>query len=171
MKIILIGFMGVGKTVIGKKIAKKLNIGLVDIDEEIEKREQKSIENIFEVYGEGYFRTLENNLLKELVNQDNIVISTGGGILKKEENYSILKNEENVVFLDANVDTIIKNLSSNKDEINRRPLLKTSINLYKTIENLLYERYEKYISVSNFKIDTNDKNIDEVVSQVLVYNR
>lgn len=171
MKIILIGFMGVGKTVIGKKIAKKLNIGLVDIDEEIEKREQKSIENIFEVYGEGYFRTLENNLLKELVNQDNIVISTGGGILKKEENYSILKNEENVVFLDANVDTIIKNLSSNKDEINRRPLLKTSINLYKTIENLLYERYEKYISVSNFKIDTNDKNIDEVVSQILVYNR
>lgn len=171
MKIILIGFMGVGKTVIGKKLAKKLNIGLVDIDEEIEKREQKSIENIFEVYGEGYFRTLENNLLKELVNQDNIVISTGGGILKKEENYSILKNEENVVFLDANVDTIIKNLSSNKDEINRRPLLKTSINLYKTIENLLYERYEKYISVSNFKIDTNDKNIDEVVSQILVYNR
>ncbi len=171
MKIILIGFMGVGKTVIGKKLAKKLNIRWVDIDEEIEKREQKSIENIFEVYGEGYFRILENNLLKELVNQDNIVISTGGGILKKEENYSILKNEENVVFLDANVDTIIKNLSSNKDEINRRPLLKTSINLYKTIENLLYERYEKYISVSNFKIDTNDKNIDEVVSQILVYNR
>lgn len=171
MKIILIGFMGVGKTVIGKKLAKKLNIRWVDIDEEIEKREQKSIENIFEVYGEGYFRGLENNLLKELVNQDNIVISTGGGILKKEENYSILKNEENVVFLDANVDTIIKNLSLNKDEINRRPLLKNSINLYKTIENLLYERYEKYISVSNFKIDTNDKNIDEVVSQILVYNR
>ena len=158
MKIILVGFMGVGKTVIGKKLAKKLKIRWVDIDEEIEKREQKSIENIFEVYGEGYFRILENNLLKELVNQDNIVISTGGGILKKEENYSILKNEENVVFLDANVDTIIKNLSSNKDEINRRPLLETSINLYKTIENLLYERYEKYISVSNFKIDTNDKN-------------
>ncbi len=171
MKIILIGFMGVGKTVIGKKLAKKLNIRWVDIDEEIEKREQKSIENIFEVYGEGYFRGLENNLLKELVNQDNIVISTGGGILKKEENYSILKNEENVVFLDANVDTIIKNLSLNKDEINRRPLLKNSINLYKTIENLLYERYEKYISVSNFKIDTNDKNIGEVVSQILVYNR
>lgn len=171
MKIILIGFMGVGKTVIGKKLAKKLNIRWVDIDEEIEKREQKSIENIFEVYGEGYFRGLENDLLKELVNQDNIVISTGGGILKKEENYSILKSEENVVFLDANVDTIIKNLSSNKDEINRRPLLKNSINLYKTIENLLYERYEKYISVSNFKIDTNDKNIDEVVSQILVYNR
>ena len=83
MKIILIGFMGVGKTVIGKKLAKKLNIRWVDIDEEIEKREQKSIENIFEVYGEGYFRILENNLLKELVNQDNIVISTGGGILKK----------------------------------------------------------------------------------------
>lgn len=171
MKIILIGFMGVGKTVIGKNLAKKLNIRWVDIDEEIEKKEQKSIENIFEVYGEGYFRILENNLLKELVNQDNIVISTGGGILKEEENYNILKNEENVVFLDANVDSIIKNLSSNKDEINRRPLLKNSINLYKTIESLLYERYEKYISVSNFKIDTNDKNIDEVVSQILVYNR
>lgn len=171
MKIILIGFMGVGKTVVGKKLSKQLNIRWIDIDEEIEKRELKSIEEIFEIYGERYFRYLENNLLKELVNQDNIVISTGGGILKIEENYSILKNEENVVFLDANVDTIIKNLSSNKDEINRRPLLKNSMNLYKTIENLLDERYENYINVSNFKIDTNDKNIDEVVSQILVYNR
>ena len=78
------------------------------------KRELKSIEKIFEIYGEKYFRNLENNLLKELVNQDDVVISTGAGIIKTEENYNILKNEENVVFLDANVDTIIKNLSLNK---------------------------------------------------------
>lgn len=171
MKIILIGFMGVGKTVVGKKLAKQLNIKWIDIDEEIEKKELKSIENIFEVYGEEYFRNLENDLLKELINQDDIVISTGGGILKTEENCRILKNEENVIFLDANVDTIIKNISSNKEEINRRPLLKNSLNLYKTIDNLLGERYETYRNVSNFNIDTNGKNIDEVVSQILVYNR
>lgn len=171
MKIILIGFMGVGKTVTGKKLAEKLHIRWIDIDAEIEKRELKSIEKIFEIYGEKYFRNLENNLLKELVNQDDVVISTGAGIIKTEENYNILKNEENVVFLDANVDTIIKNLSLNKNEINKRPLLKNSINLYKTINDLLSERYEKYRNISNFRIDTNDKNIDEVVSQILVYNR
>lgn len=171
MKIILIGFMGVGKTVTGKKLAEKLHIRWIDIDAEIEKRELKSIEKIFEIYGEKYFRNLENNLLKELVNQDDVVISTGAGIIKTEENYNILKNEENVVFLDANVDTIIKNLSLNKNEINKRPLLKNSINLYKTINDLLSERYEKYRNISNFSIDTNDKNIDEVVSQILVYNR
>ncbi len=171
MKIILIGFMGVGKTVTGKKLAEKLHIRWIDIDAEIEKRELKSIEKIFEIYGEKYFRNLENNLLKELVNQDDVVISTGAGIIKTEENYNILKNEENVVFLDANVDTIIKNLSLNENEINKRPLLKNSINLYKTINDLLSERYEKYRNISNFRIDTNDKNIDEVVSQILVYNR
>ena len=82
------------------------------------------------------------------------------------ENYNILKNEENVIFLDASVETIISHL---QNERNKRPLLKESENLNKKIEELLSTRYEKYRKVSDILIDINGKNIDEVISQILVY--
>ena len=87
MRVILIGFMGVGKTSVGKRLAKKLNFDFIDTDYEIELVEKKSISKIFEQDGEKYFRKLENNLLKDLVKNDNIVISTGGGIITTKENF------------------------------------------------------------------------------------
>ncbi|MDK2563204.1 shikimate kinase [Romboutsia sedimentorum] len=166
MRIILIGFMGVGKTVVGKSLAKNLSIKFIDMDNEIEKRENKIISDIFKESGEEYFRKLENDLLKELVKQDNIIISTGGGIITKQENIDILKQERKVVFLDANVWTIQKNVSK---EINKRPLLKQSENIAETIDNLLKKRINKYNDTYNIKIDINDKNINEVVSEILVH--
>lgn len=166
MRIILIGFMGVGKTVVGKSLAKNLNIKFIDMDNEIEKRENKAISEIFKESGEAYFRKLENDLLKELVKKDNIIISTGGGIITKQENIDILKKERQVVFLDANVGTIQKNVSK---EIDKRPLLKQSQNIAETIDNLLKKRINKYNDTYNIKIDINDKNINQVVSEILVH--
>jgi shikimate kinase len=166
MRIILIGFMGVGKTVVGKSLAKNLNIKFIDMDNEIEKRENKAISEIFKESGEAYFRKLEKDLLKELVKKDNIIISTGGGIITKQENIDILKKERQVVFLDANVWTIQKNVSK---EIDKRPLLKQSQNIAETIDNLLKKRINKYNDTYNIKIDINDKNINEVVSEILVH--
>lgn len=166
MRIILIGFMGVGKTVVGKSLAKNLNIKFIDMDNEIEKRENKIISDIFKESGEEYFRELENDLLKELLKEDNIIISTGGGIITKQENIDILKQERKVVFLDANVKTIQKNVSK---EIDKRPLLKQSENIAETIDNLLKKRINKYNDTYNIKIDINDKNINEVVSEILVH--
>src|SRR5699024_10701722 len=103
MRVILIGFMGVGKTSVGKRLAKKLNFDFIDTDYEIELVEKKSISKIFEQDGEKYFRKLENNLLKDLVKNDNIVISTGGGIITTKENFDILKHEKNVIFLDGSI--------------------------------------------------------------------
>lgn len=165
MRIILIGFMGVGKTTIGKIIAKKLKLNFVDMDNYIEKREGKSISKIFEEYGEQQFRELESESLKDLIKSDNIVISTGGGIVTTKENSDILKKEKIVIFLDANTQTILNNLSK---EIDKRPLLSNSNNVEYTISNLLNERYEKYNSICDIKIDINEKNIEEVVSQILV---
>lgn len=166
MRIILIGFMGVGKTVVGKSLAKNLNIKFIDMDNEIEKRENKIISDIFKESGEEYFRELENDLLKELLKEDNIIISTGGGIITKQENIDILKQERKVVFLDANVKTIQKNVSK---EIDKRPLLKQSENIAETIDNLLKKRINKYNDTYNIKIDIKDKNINEVVSEILVH--
>lgn len=165
MRIILIGFMGVGKTTIGKIIAKKLKLNFVDMDNYIEKREGKSISKIFEEYGEQHFRELESESLKDLIKSDNIVISTGGGIITTKENSDILKKEKIVIFLDANTQTILNNLYK---EIDKRPLLSNSKNVEYTISNLLNQRYEKYNSICDIKIDINEKNIEEVVSQILV---
>lgn len=165
MRIILIGFMGVGKTTIGKIIAKKLKLNFVDMDNYIEKREGKSISKIFEAYGEQHFRELESESLKDLIKSDNIVISTGGGVITTKENSDILKKEKIVIFLDANTQTILNNLYK---EIDKRPLLSNSKNVENTISNLLNQRYEKYNSICDIKIDINEKNIEEVVSQILV---
>lgn len=166
MKLILIGFMGVGKTSVGKKLAEKLNLKFIDTDYEIEKSENKTISQIFEDYGERYFRTLETKVLKNALKEENIIISTGGGIITNKENYEILKNEKNVIFLDASTKTIINHLCN---ETNKRPLLKDSKNLISKIEELLSIRYEKYKEVSDILIEVNNKNIDEVISQILVY--
>lgn len=165
MRIILIGFMGVGKTTIGKIIAKKLKLNFVDMDNYIEKTEGKSISKIFEEYGEQRFRELESESLKDLIKSDNIVISTGGGIVTTKENSDILKKEKIVIFLDGNTQTILNHLSK---EIDKRPLLSNSKNVENTISNLLNQRYEKYNSICDIKIDINEKNIEEVVSQILV---
>lgn len=166
MKIILIGFMGVGKTSVGKQLARKLNFNFIDTDYEIERLTNKSIPDIFEQYGENYFRKLENIILEKFVKNEDIVMATGGGIITTKENYNILKNEEKVIFLDGSVETIINHV---QNERNQRPLLKESENLSKKIEELLSIRYEKYIEVSDILIDINGKNIDEVISQILVY--
>lgn len=165
MRIIVIGFMGVGKTTVGRELSKRLNLNFIDMDREIERREDKTIAEIFEAYGESHFRMLETNLLKELVQEDNIVISTGGGVVTIEENFNILKNEKSVIFLDADTKNIISHLS---EEIDKRPLLRDSNNLEKTIGDLLNKRYGKYNSVYDSKIDVNEKNVEEVVGQILV---
>ncbi len=168
MRVVIIGFMGSGKSVVGRKLAKELRMEYVDMDTKIEQIEKRSITDIFKEDGEVYFRNVETKLLKDLTTEDNIIISTGGGIVIKNENIDILKNEQNVILLDASVSTIKKNVSN---EINKRPLLKESKDVEETIKTLLLERIDKYNKASNIKINVDSKNIDEVVSEILVYIR
>ncbi|MDB8804488.1 MULTISPECIES: shikimate kinase [unclassified Romboutsia] len=168
MRVVIIGFMGSGKSVVGRKLAKELKMEYVDMDTKIEEIEKRSITDIFKEDGEVYFRNVETKLLKDLTTEDNIIISTGGGVVSKNENIDILKNEQNVILLDASVSTIKKNVSN---EINKRPLLKESKDVEETIKTLLSERIDKYNKASNIKINVDSKNIDEVVSEILVYIR
>lgn len=158
MRIILIGFMGVGKTSVGRLLSKKLEFDFIDMDLEIEKTQKSSISEIFNSYGESYFRNLEKNLLKDLLKKDNVVISTGGGIVVSKENIKILKGEDNVIFLDASEETIIKNVSNDS---NKRPLLKK--NLENNVHKLLKSRYENYIKCCNYVVNVGSKNIDDII--------
>lgn len=166
MKLILIGFMGSGKTTIGNILSKKLNMDIVDMDLEIEKNLNISINDIFNLYGEKYFRNKEVELLEKLLKKDNIIISTGGGIIETKEVINLLKKEKVVIWLNASINTTLNRL---KSELDNRPKLKTEKNLEYTVKNLMNSRYDKYKEASNVIIDVNNKNIDEVVSEILVY--
>ena len=164
--IILIGFMGTGKSTVGKRLARVKNMKFLDMDFEIEKKENKTISQIFKEHGETYFRAKESELLKEVSSLENTIISTGGGIVENGINIEILRNTKNVVWLDGNVNTISNNL---KNGIAKRPKLKDVKDIKSYVNELLNKRYVNYEKCSDIKIDINDKNIDEVVMDILVY--
>ncbi len=160
-KIALIGMMGSGKTTIGKKLAKLLNTDFFCTDEIIEKKENKSIDSIFEQNGENYFRNLEQEVVKEISEIDQGVISTGGGVVLNKENLDSLKKKGFItVLINRKIEDTLESLS--KDEKNKRPLIKEDsenlISIYKERKEL-YERY------SDFSVN-NKGTIEEVVEKL-----
>ncbi|MCD7878423.1 MAG: shikimate kinase [Candidatus Gastranaerophilales bacterium] len=139
MNISLIGMMGAGKTTISELLANLLNMKFTDIDEEIVKREKMSINDIFELKGEEYFRKVETEVLKEILKSDNQVIATGGGIVKLEQNITLLKSCSKVIYLKADSDILYERIKNNRS----RPLLNTS-DMKLTINKLLKERQVQY---------------------------
>lgn len=157
--VILTGMMGSGKTTVGKELATILNYNFVDLDEIIENKYGK-IADIFSQKGEKYFRELETQELKNLENQSNFVLSTGGGIILKDENIKILKDLGQVFYLSAKSETIYNRIKNQK----HRPLLNTQ-NPKNTIEEILSKRLEKY-EKSGEKITTDNKNAKEIAGEI-----
>ncbi len=160
--IILIGFMGTGKTVAGKRLASLLEFGYLDTDTLIEKTEGKAISDIFAQKGEEYFRSVETRVLDTLGQYNNLVISTGGGIVLREENVKKLKELGTIVLLTAGPDTIIERLKDDES----RPLLKTP-DRRKKIDEILSERNPIYEAAADFEIETSDISADEVARQII----
>ncbi|CAM3734947.1 shikimate kinase [Cytobacillus oceanisediminis] len=158
--IYLIGFMGAGKTTIGKELAACVNKAVIDTDEEIVKREKKSINDIFSEKGEEYFRFLETKTLQELNDRD-AVITTGGGIVVKHENREALKHKGNVFFLYATPEEIFKRLESDQS----RPLLKGD--KMKLIRELYEERMPLYKDAANVIIDTTNKEANDIIKEII----
>ena len=161
--IALVGSMGSGKTTVGKNLTKKLKRSFVDIDEEIEKQEKTSITNIFQKYGEKYFRNLETKMLLEKSQEKNLVISCGGGIVINEKNRKILKSSL-VFLLKAKPETIVKRLKNN----NQRPLLKGLSDQEKInkIKILINERNLFYEDVADYSMQTNKNSQKEIVEKI-----
>lgn len=139
--IVLTGFMGTGKTTIGKELAQMLHMKLVDVDEEIESAQGMTINDIFKTYGEQHFRDIETAMIKKLSQDQNIIISTGGGAVLRDENMAALKEKGAIFCLNASVETILERTGSSQD----RPLLKVENPKKKISELLAYRRpfYEK----------------------------
>ena len=161
--IILIGFMGSGKTTIGKALEEKTDMTFVDTDELIEAYEGCKISEIFADKGEAYFRGLENETLKELLaSTDNKVISTGGGIVTNQENIPLLKQLGKVFYLRIKPETVVKRLEGDKT----RPLLIGEDKLVK-VERLMTDRKELYEMAADKTIDTDGLSVSEIVCGIL----
>jgi shikimate kinase len=154
--VILIGFMGTGKSSIGRMVAHSLGFEFVDTDDRIIESEGKSIAEIFADEGEDYFRDLETKTLLACGSESKQVLATGGGVILREENRRILAKSGYVIWLKASPEAILDRVSRNRD----RPLLQTSDPL-QTIQKLLKEREELYVAASDFVIDTNELTLDE----------
>lgn len=160
--IILIGFMGVGKTSLGKLLAQKLGCGFIDLDEKIEHDANLTIPQIFEKYGEKYFRELEKASVKEVCTKKNIIIATGGGTVKDEENLQLLKNSGVIICLTTEPEEIFRRTARRGE----RPVLDGGGNeRLETIKKLLAER-EKFYSQADFNIDTTNWSPLQIVNDI-----
>lgn len=162
--IVLIGFMGVGKSSTGKVLAAKLGASFIDMDLVIEAEEGISIPEIFAKYGEDYFRKKEADLVERVAIRQDTVISTGGGTIKNVQNLKRLQNSGVIVSLTADVDTILERTSHRGD----RPVLDNADkgDRRAAIEKLLKEREGMY-SQADFTIDTSDKSPMQVVDCII----
>jgi shikimate kinase len=159
--IIITGFMGTGKSVVAKELARKLKMEFIDMDQIIEEGLGISISDIFARYGENYFREQENKLVKELSQKENRVIATGGGTLLSSDNARMLGQAGEIVCLYADTQTIYNRVKRKND----RPLLKGE-NILNKINLLLEERKKIYDNIK-WKINTTNFTTQEVVDKII----
>ena len=165
MYIYLIGFMGCGKSTVGKKLANKLQYKFLDIDEMIQKREDTTIEKIFQNKGETYFRQLENKYLRKLPEKSgNYVIATGGGLPCHDGNIDYMNESGLTVYLKMNTGQLFYRLKHAKK---KRPLLqnKTENEVVEYIETKLKER-EPFYCKAKIVFDAFNLKISDLVEQI-----
>ncbi len=160
--VILIGFMGCGKTTVGLRLSYRLRRAVIDTDKEIEKEEKRAISDIFATDGEGYFRDKETACLQKLIEStSNQIISVGGGLPLREENRRLLHELGQVFYLRAKGETIYERL---KDDTTR-PLLQGGDPLTK-IETLLQERDSYYRAAADVVIAVDGKSFSEILDEI-----
>ena len=166
-KIVLLGYMGCGKSTIANRLSKITNIPYVDLDKSIEERTNLSINDIFEQRGEIYFRKLEREVFIELLNApDNLIIGLGGGTPCYANNHELLKGDNILsVYLKASVDTLFERLVSNKS---KRPLIanKTDDEMKEFIAKHLFDR-SFYYNQAQYKVTIDGKSKDETTQDIL----
>lgn len=160
--IVLIGFMGAGKTTVSNFLSTLFAMDVVEMDEIIATREGMSISDIFEVHGEEYFRDAETNLLIEMQSRTNAVISCGGGVPLRERNVAEMKKNGKVVLLTATPETILERVK----EDHGRPLIENNKNV-EFIGKLMESRREKYEAAADIIICTDGKDILTICNELV----
>ena len=163
MNVALFGFMGVGKSAVGKLLAEELGLSFVDLDQEIVSRTGRSIESIFQEDGEVRFREIERVVTKEYSALDGQVIACGGGTVIDPENLENLRRSSRMMLLTAEPEVILERVEAKGDV---RPLLNVDDRLGK-IRSLLSKRWPRYIEAADIIIDTSEYTPQVVVSIII----
>ncbi len=165
MNVVLCGMMGAGKTTVGLRLAAQSSRTCVDTDAVIEKKHGK-ISDIFAMHGEGYFRVLERETVKELSEKDNLVLSVGGGLVLQAENVAELKKKGKIVYLRAKKQTLVQRLKEDKD----RPLLQGE-DLETRIDGLIRQRANIYEHVADFVVDVDEKTPEQIAEEIVRWTK
>ncbi len=160
--IFLIGFMGAGKSTVSACFAKKYGMTRVEMDQMIVEQQGMAISDIFEKYGESYFRDLESRLLLDLKSSSKTVVSCGGGVVVRKENIACMKESGRVVLLTASPETILERVRDNMD----RPILNGNMNV-EFISELMEKRREKYLAAADLVVATDGKSVEEICGEIL----
>ncbi len=160
--VVLIGFMGCGKSTVGEELAKKLGYSFIDTDQWIEEKTQKTISELFAEYGEEYFRELETKTISEMLDsEENAVISTGGGLPLRKINADMIKKNGFVVYLRVKGKTVEKRLKGDTT----RPLLQGE-NVSEKINSLLEYRDPIYEYGAHLVVDVDEKKVEKIVEEI-----
>lgn len=157
-RVVLIGMMGAGKSTLGHALSKSMNLKYIDVDAYLEKKWAMSISEMFQEYGELQFRIWEKEALKELINLDFELISTGGGAVLDQENRVLIKENSFCFYLKATVETLVKRLENDDS----RPLLKSG-----SLEEVFKKRTHLYESLSDCTILTDDMAIETILAKMV----
>ncbi len=168
IRIILIGYMGAGKTTVGKQLAKSLGLSFYDLDWYIESRMRKTVKQIFDEGGEEAFRTVERNMLHEVAEFEDVVISCGGGTPCFFDNMDYMNSQGDTIYLQASPEVLVQHLKMGKGV---RPLLqnKTGEELLEYIKTHLQEREPYYLKakhILNVNIMDSHARIDEHIDRI-----
>ena len=162
----IVGYSGVGKTMIGRLIASRKEVKFLDTNKFIVEKENKSINDIIIENGEEYYANLEKNVLKKEISHG-MVVSVGAYIPKDDENRKIIKTSGKVIYLRATANTIYENI---KDSYSDRPYLKNNFSIF-SVEKKLEDMRPFYEDLSNYIIDVDNKSVDKIFKEALaIYN-
>jgi len=153
--------MAVGKSAVGRNLAKRLQLRFVDLDRLIEKHEGKRVREIFAEKGEPFFRQLEKRKLAEALQKDGQVIATGGGVVMDDDSLALLQQKTTLIRLTASIEKLLARAGNGA----KRPLLKGA-NRRERVEELLKLREEKY-SHAHFTVDTSNLTLEQVVDEII----
>ena len=158
----LIGFMGSGKTTVGKILAKKLDFLFIDIDRVIELKDGRKISDIFRIYGEDYFRELEAEVIKKIYKNKNCVFACGGGVIERKENVKVIRENSFVVYLSISPGVAVKRLK----DVTDRPLIEVQ-NREKVIREMITKRDSLYRECAHLVINNDDISPDKASEEIL----
>lgn len=160
--IYLIGFMGSGKSTVARELATYMKATCVEMDEQIEEQQQMPITQIFDTYGETYFRDLETEFLRSLTEKENIVVSCGGGSVLRDENADLMKAHGKIILLTAKPETIYERIKDSKN----RPVLNGNMTVA-YIQELMEKRRVRYETVADVSISTDGKSVAEICAEIM----